>query len=134
MLLAGVLSSRQGRRLLQAELEQGLAGHLDRFAFLDHGAYRPGSRTDCGALAGIARDATDHGPPARSTDKTLDASVGAAAAFHLVIASEKGIRSAVHDDVGKFELQLGGTGLPIDFGEIATLLTCRIAEHTMGNE
>jgi hypothetical protein len=95
---------------LQAEFEQGLARHLERFAFLDHGAYCPGSGANCGTFAGIARDAADCRSQTRTTDQTLGASLGAAAAFHLVIAGEKRIRRPADDDVCQFQLQLGEAG------------------------
>lgn len=96
--------------MLQTELEQRLAWDHDLFALLDYGPYRAGSYADGCSHPSISRNASDYRAEARSAQKTLGASLAAAAPFHLIVAGEKRIGSAADNDVREFELQLGCLG------------------------
>src|SRR5208282_829925 len=101
------LAGRQRSRLLQTELDQRLAGHLDRLPLLGYGAHGPDSCADGRSFPGIPCYGSDRRAETRPAKNTLRASFAAAAAFHLVIAGEYRIGRAINHDIREFELQFG---------------------------
>src|SRR5208282_276158 len=104
--MASLAAWKRGR-LLQTELDQGLAGHLDRLALLGNGPNRSNGSANGRSHPRIPGHGADRRAETSPAKKTLGASLAAALAFDFVAAGEDGIGRAVHHDIGEFQLQFG---------------------------